>query len=112
MSEWGGKHCRRDPGRPFWIGHGRVEGGSGVLAQGSMWPCEQQLEGLCYVHRLQASFSPAALPVFPAELLSNRTCVASLVIQMVKNLPVPQVRSLGWDDPLEKEMATHSIILA
>ena len=88
------------------------EGGSGVLAQGSMWPCEQQLEGLCFVHCLQASFSPAALPVFPAELLSNRTCVASLVIQMVKNLPVPQVRSLGWDDPLEKEMATHSSILA
>jgi len=23
-----------------------------------------------------------------------------------------QVRFLGWDDPLEKEMATHSIILA
>ena len=34
---------------------------------------------------------------------------------MVKNLPAKQktwVRSLGWDDPLEKEMATHSSILA
>ena len=34
---------------------------------------------------------------------------------MVKNLPAvweTQVRSLGWDDPLEKEMATHSSILA
>ena len=38
---------------------------------------------------------------------------------VVKNLPViqeetqeMQVRSLGWDDPLEKEMATHSSILA
>ena len=34
---------------------------------------------------------------------------------MVKNLPVMQettVRSLGWEDPLEKEMATHSSILA
>ena len=33
----------------------------------------------------------------------------------VKNLPaVPkmQVRSLGWEDPLEEEMATHSSILA
>ena len=33
----------------------------------------------------------------------------------VKNLPVIQgtrVRSLGWDDPLEKEMAAHSSILA
>ena len=37
---------------------------------------------------------------------------------MVKNLPdLPamretQVQSLGWEDPLEKEMATHSNILA
>ena len=33
---------------------------------------------------------------------------------MVKNLPVIQeiwIRSLGWEDPLEKEMATHSSIL-
>ena len=34
---------------------------------------------------------------------------------MVKNLPAVQatgVRSLGWEDPLEKEMETHSSILA
>ena len=34
---------------------------------------------------------------------------------MVKNLPAMQetpVQSLGWEDPLEKEMATHSSILA
>ena len=34
---------------------------------------------------------------------------------MVKKLPAVQetwVRSLGWEDPLEKEMATHSSILA
>ena len=40
---------------------------------------------------------------------------ASLVAQLVKNLPAvqeTQVRSLGWEDPLEKEMATHSSILA
>ena len=40
---------------------------------------------------------------------------ASLVAQMVKNLPAMQetwVLSLGWEDPLEKEMATHSSILA
>ena len=39
---------------------------------------------------------------------------ASLVAQMVKNLPAMQetwVRSLGWEDTLEKEMATHSSIL-
>ena len=41
--------------------------------------------------------------------------MASLVAQSVKNLPAvqeTQVRSLGWEDPLEKEMATHSSILA
>ena len=35
--------------------------------------------------------------------------------QIVKNLPAvqeTQVQSLGWEDPLEKEMATHSRILA
>ena len=34
---------------------------------------------------------------------------------MLKNLPTMQetrVRSLGWEDPLEKEMAAHSSILA
>ena len=39
---------------------------------------------------------------------------ASLVVQMVKNLPAmqeTQLRSLYWEDPLEKEMATHSILL-
>ena len=39
----------------------------------------------------------------------------SLVAQSVKNLPAMQetwVRSLGWEDPLEKEMATHSSVLA
>ena len=39
----------------------------------------------------------------------------SLVAQTVKSLPAMQetwVPSLGWGDPLEKEMATHSRILA
>ena len=40
---------------------------------------------------------------------------ASLVAQSVKSLPAMQetwVQSLGWEDPLEKEMAMYSIILA
>ena len=40
---------------------------------------------------------------------------ASLVAQMVKNPPAmreTQVPSLGWEDPLQEEMATHSTILA
>ena len=40
---------------------------------------------------------------------------ASLVAQMVKNLPAIRetwARSLGWEDPLEEGMITHSSILA
>ena len=37
---------------------------------------------------------------------------ASLVAQLVKNPPATQVRSLGWEDPLEKGKATHFSILA
>ena len=40
---------------------------------------------------------------------------AWVVAQMVKNLAAMQetwVQSLGWEDPLEKEMATHSSTLA
>ena len=40
---------------------------------------------------------------------------ASLTVQLVKNLPPmqeTQVQFLGWEDPLEKGIATHSSILA
>ena len=49
---------------------------------------------------------------FLAYLLKFR---ASLVAQTVKHPPTmreTQVQSLGWEDPLEKEMATHSGTLA
>ena len=50
------------------------------------------------------------------ELLGYRMDIwASLMAQMVENLPTiqeTQVQSLGWEDPLEKGMATHSSILA
>ena len=41
--------------------------------------------------------------------------LASLMAQMIKHLPTmlkTRVWCLGWEDPLEKEMATHSSILA
>ena len=41
--------------------------------------------------------------------------LASLVAQRIKRLPAmqeTQVQSLGWEDPLEKEMATYPSILA
>ena len=44
-----------------------------------------------------------------------RYSCASLMAQLVKNLPAIQetwIQSLGWDDLLEKGMATHSSILA
>ena len=43
------------------------------------------------------------------------TVWASLVTQLVKNLPAmwkTWFRSLGWEDPLEEGMVAHSIILA
>ena len=45
------------------------------------------------------------------HLLYTRT---SLETQSIKNLSViqkTQIQSLGWEDPLDKEMATHSNIL-
>ena len=49
-------------------------------------------------------------------ILSTTTVFrAALVAQMAKNLPAmqeTQVQSLGWKDPLEKGMTTHSSILA
>ena len=50
-----------------------------------------------------------------ADNMTLYTEKASLLAQMVKHLPAMQetrVRSLGWEDPLEKEMATQSSTLA
>ena len=47
--------------------------------------------------------------------INNLRYMTSLVAQMVKHLPTMQetrVWSLGRDDPLEKEMATHTSTLA
>ena len=48
-------------------------------------------------------------------MLLGSIVFSSLVAQMVKNLPAmqeTQVQSLGWEDPLEKGMTTHSSIHA
>ena len=45
----------------------------------------------------------------------NLLLFSSLVAQLVKNPPAMRetcIRSLGWEDPLEKGQATHSSILA
>ena len=52
------------------------------------------------------------MPQIEASLLYLRT---ALVAQTVKHLSTTRetwVRSLGWEDPLEKEVATHSSTLA
>ena len=49
-----------------------------------------------------------------AAELQQQAGRASIVVQLVKNLPATQetpVQSLGWKDPLEKETATYSRIL-
>ena len=62
-------------------------------------------------------FTSALADLIPPED-SNPTrgfSVTSLVAQTVKRLPTmweTRVQSLGWEDPLEKEMATHSSTLA
>ena len=46
---------------------------------------------------------------------SNTYLITYILAQTVKNLPTvqeTQVQSLGWEDPLEKGIATHSNILA
>jgi len=51
----------------------------------------------------------------PEKASTSASLGASLVAQIVKNLPAmqeTQVQSLGYEDPLEEEMATHSSILA
>ena len=52
---------------------------------------------------------------FPVRIAMTFIWVYFLVAQWVKNQPPVQetrVQSLGWEDPLEMEMATHSTILA
>ena len=63
--------------------------------------------------------APKSLQMVTAAMKLKDACPleerASLVAQMVKHLPAmweTQVQSLGWEDPLEKEMATHSSVLA
>ena len=61
------------------------------------------------------SFFIITFAISSCTLENVTSLVASLVDQSVKNMPAVQetgVRSLGWEDPLEKEMATHSSILA
>ena len=53
--------------------------------------------------------------IVPNMLPDNQDCRASMIAQLVKYPPAMRetwVQSLGWEDLLEKQMATHSSILA
>ena len=62
-----------------------------------------------------ASVLPSLCVFISPFILGIKACYVSgtsLVAQMVKNLLAVQIWSLGGEDPLEKGMVTHSIILA
>ena len=70
--------------------------------------------GTCQMCFLRA-FEMAVPSVCNAAPPGTSMALASLVAQMVKSPPTvweTWVRSLGWEDPLEEDMATHSSILA
>ena len=68
-----------------------------------------------FTHWFCVTFPPPLLAT-PSGIFSGRDRnLASLVGQTVKNLPAvqePWVRSLGWEDPLEEGMVTHSSMVA
>ena len=75
---------------------------------------------LCVYQVLGQCFQPKCTHItqgFPSMNILSRSQVrfwASLLAQLVKNPPAKWetwVRSLGWEDPLEKGKATHSRIL-
>ena len=74
------------------------------------------LPGELHGQRGLASYSPwGRKELDTTEWLTLSLFICLLVAQTVKNLPTmpgSRVRSLGWEDCLEKEMATHSSILA
>ena len=85
-----------------------------------VYSSHQQILSLCFC---SFSFLPPLFVMNKSMIIYFTLCLvilyypdwASLVAQTVKRLPVmqeTQVLSLGWEDPLEKEMATHSSILA
>ena len=82
-----------------------------VRKRACIWPAEEEALWLTAPSRLIAVFPQRKV----WELLPEVGIGPSLVVQMVRNPSAmweAQVRSLGWEDPLEKGMATHSSILA
>ena len=82
---------------------------------GSSWPRNRTWVA-CIVGRFLPTEQHGKLchSVIPLNFFCFWSLKSSLVAQMVKHLPTMQetwVQSLGWEDPLEKEVATHSSTL-
>ena len=77
---------------------------------GNRWKQWKQCQTLFFGAPKSRQMVTAAMKLKDAYSLGT-----SLVVQTVKRLPAMQetwVQSLGWEDPLEKEMATHSSTLS
>ena len=76
------------------------------------------MKDVCFCGQSLVFISDQSFKNFPQIPLINNShedSWTSLVAQMVKRLSTmreTRVRSLGWEDPLEKEMATHSRTIA
>ena len=73
-----------------------------------------KVELIIFLPNFFLSLTSPAVQKAPTSLLAQCSW-ASLVAQLVRNPPAMRetwVRSLGWEDPLEKGMVTHSSILA
>ena len=80
--------------------------------------CSLKNDRMISVHFQGKPFSVTVIQVYTSTSNADEAEVewlASLVAQRLKCLPAMRetwVQSLGWEDPLEKEMATHSSVLA
>ena len=84
------------------------DGGAWWAAVYGVAPSQTRLKRL-------SSSSSSSKQITILELMTPLCTWTSLVAQLVKNPPAmweTWVRSLGWEDPLEKRTATHSSLLA
>ena len=98
----------------FWVSSGLTIG-SGHSLLAAWWQVRYSLLSSLRAHQLTTSGGCNHWWLWQPSFTGMAGNRASLVAQMVKNLPAvweTQVWSLGWEDPLEKGIVTHSSILA
>ena len=86
----------------FWLSHGKLEDALFSNSWSKLWMFEKWLQN-------------AEFFMFSITVPKDEHSGASQIAQMVKSLPAMQetwVRSLGWEDPVEEDMTTHSSIPA